>query len=79
MKDDNKKVLFYTGFPTYTHLLACYNFLGPAANCLCYWGSTKAVSIQNEVQEKKHAGGRSRSLPPLEEFFWYLFVSGLDC
>ena len=64
IQDDDKQIQFYTGFPTYSNYLACFNFLGPAVNCLCYWGSQKL-----DVHEKRHAGGRSRSLAPLEEFF----------
>ena len=63
IKDDNKKVQFYTGFPTYGSLVTCYNFLGPAVDSLVYWGGRKGGEV-------KHAGGRSRTLPPMEEFFW---------
>jgi len=34
--DNDKKVSFYTGFPTYTILMACFKFLGPAVNQLIY-------------------------------------------
>ena len=34
--DDDGKVAFYTGFPTYKHLKICFDFLGPAANQLIY-------------------------------------------
>ena len=63
--DDNKKVQFYTGFTSYNTLLVCYNFLGPAVNSLNYWGSGNKSS-------KKSPGGKSRCLPPLEEFFLVL-------
>ena len=34
--DNDKKVSFYTGLPTYTTLMACFKFLGPAVNQLIY-------------------------------------------
>ena len=61
IKDDNEKLKFYTGFPTFTVLMICFNFLGKASSKLNYWGSTNA--------ETKTAKGRKRTLPPLEEFF----------
>ena len=51
IKDDNKKIQFYTGFPTYTSLFACYNYLGPAFNCLRYWGGSNMDSEQRLVKE----------------------------
>ena len=34
--DNDKKVSFYTGFPTHAALIACFKFLGPAVNQLIY-------------------------------------------
>ena len=65
MIDEPQKVLFYTGFPDYATLRACYDYLGPAVNKLNYWGSV------NSSDGKKNSG-RTRSLPPLEEFFLVL-------
>ena len=62
-KDDDK-VLFYTGFPNYTALKVCYNYLGPAVDNLTYWGSKR------DSQSKCH--GRNRLLPPIEEFYMVL-------
>ena len=31
LKSDDSKVAFYTGFPSYAHLKACFDFFGPAA------------------------------------------------
>ena len=59
-KDDDK-VLFYTGFPNYTALKVCYNYLGPAVDNLTYWGS------KTDSQSKCH--GRNRLLLPVEEFY----------
>ena len=64
---DNQKVLFYTGFPDYATLKSCYDFLGPAVNSLNYWGST---GHGNSTAERNL--GRTRTLPPLEEFFLLL-------
>ena len=37
--DNDKKVSFYTGFPTHAALMACFKFLGPGVNQLIYWNS----------------------------------------
>ena len=60
---DDAKVAFYTGFPSYAHLKACFDFLGPAAMNLQYRDSVTT----NDIKSKKF--GRPRSLQPLEEFF----------
>ena len=36
IKDDDSKISFYTGFPSYATLTACHEFLGPAVNFLVY-------------------------------------------
>ena len=43
---DNDKVLFYTGFPNYTTLKVCYNYLGPAVDNLTYWGSKRDSQLK---------------------------------
>ena len=63
--DNNQKIQFYTGFTNYSTLKACYDSLGPAVNCLNYWGSTIAG-------DAKSVYGRKRSLPPMEEYFLVL-------
>ena len=61
--DSDQKVSFYTGFPTFASFEACYKFLGPAVYELRYWTS----------QQKSFKGkGRTRTLPPMEEFFLVL-------
>ena len=60
---NNNDILFYTGFPNYATLIACYNYLGPAVNHLVYWGSKEGQS---------NAHGRNRLLSPLEEYFMVL-------
>ena len=44
IKDDNQAIKFYTGFVTFAHLMACFNFLGPAATNLCY-GAKKSDTL----------------------------------
>ena len=60
---DDGKVFFYTGFPSYKSLMACFEFLGPAAHQLVY------SSRSNDTPRKVC---RPRSLPPLEECFLVL-------
>ena len=57
---DDQLVTFYTGFQNYATLKPCYDYLGPAANNLMYWGS----------KENIEGHGRSRALTSLNEFFW---------
>lgn len=64
IQEDDEKVRFYTGFPSYAVLMICFNFLGKGSSKLNYWGSTKF--------EAKTAKGRKRVLLPLEEFFLVL-------
>ena len=56
---DDQLVTFYTGFQNYAALKSCYDYLGPAANKLMYWGS----------KEKGDGHGRNRALTSLNEFF----------
>ena len=65
IKDNDQKVLFYTGFYNYSILKACFDYLGPAANSLSYWGSEITGATKSTF-------GRARSLPPLEEYFLVL-------
>ena len=36
IQDDDKAVLFHTGFPSYMLLMICFNFLGPETSVLSY-------------------------------------------
>ena len=56
---------FYTGFQDYATFKIFYDMLGPAVNCLNYWGS-EIVGATKSVQ------GRNRSLSPMEECFLVL-------
>ena len=58
---DDTKVTFYTGFPSYAHLKACFDFGGPAASRLLYRDSRRVLHQSNK--------GRPRSLSPMDEFF----------
>ena len=40
---DDKKIHFYTGFPSYKLFKACYDFLGPAVDNLTYWDLGKSA------------------------------------
>ena len=60
IKDDDAKVLFYTGFNTYRTFEAFFCFLGPAVNSLSYSAKTVTPVKKNR---------RHRSLPPMEECF----------
>ena len=60
IKDDDSKVLFYTGFDSYQSLQIFYEFLGPSVHELCY--SSKASQLPTNR-------GRPRTLPPIEELF----------
>ena len=59
--EDDAKVAFYTGFPSYAHLKACFDFLGPSGSQLLYRDSKKVLHQSNK--------GRPRSLSPMDEFF----------
>ena len=56
IEDDDKAILFYTGFPTHS-LVNLLQFFGPSATILCYCGKEARFL------------GRQRSLTSLNEFF----------
>ena len=58
IKDNNKLVVFYTGFPSYSALNTCFTFLGPAVNFLQYH---EAGALERRY--------RPHILSPIEEFF----------
>ena len=60
IKDDNQAIKFYTGFVTFAHLMAFFNFLGPAATNLCYGVKKSDTPVP---------AGHSRCLSPLNDFF----------
>ena len=62
---DDKIIAFYTGFPSFESLKACFDFLGPSVHNLIYWNA-KCTPPDSKGR------GRNRTLPPLEEFFMVL-------
>ena len=64
LKDNDKLVNFYTGFPSFLHLLTCFHFLGSAVAVLCY-DPDKSVEDPSKVSRI----GRPHILTPLNEFF----------
>ncbi len=58
--DSDKKVCFYTGFPSYSALKVCFDFFGPSVNHLSYSSKSDSGSAKK---------GRPHVLSPLEEFF----------
>ena len=54
---DDQKVTFYTGFPSYKALMACFKFLVPGVHSLVYWGNSRT-----ELHGKKM--GRSQQKWP---------------
>ena len=65
IKDNDKLVNFYTGFPSFLHLLACFEFLGPAVAILPY-DPTRCI----ENPTKACNSGQHHILTPLNEFFF---------
>lgn len=63
---DDRLVRTYTGFPSYVVLLAFFNFLGPAAHHLQYWGT----------KESSHS--RQKKLNPLNCLFLTLIKLRLN-
>ena len=60
---DEKIITFYTGFPSFETLKACFEYLGPAVNHLSY-------KERNETDVSR--SGRPHILLPMEEFFLVL-------
>ena len=55
-------ITFYTGFPSFTTLKTCFEYLGPAVNHLSY----------KENESDACRSGRPHILPPMEGFFLVL-------
>lgn len=67
--DNDSKVTFYTGFPSFSTLKAFYTFLGPSVNHLKYSKKQEQSDIESGIENKRL---RPRTLPPLEELFMTL-------
>ena len=57
IKDDDKMIRFYTGFPSFHLLMICFKFLGSAVSSLSYGDHLKL------------AKGKAHKLSALNEFF----------
>ena len=68
IQDDDRMILFYTGFVSYTVFSAFFEFLGPAVNSLNYWGSKERVSGQR----------RSKKINPENQLFLVLIKLRLN-
>ena len=66
IKDEDAKVAFYTGFPSFSCLEAFFEFLEPAASCLIYSKKQEEIHAQTGEESKRC---RPRSLLPIEELF----------
>ena len=64
MKNDDVKIAFFTGFPSYGSLQLFYKYLEPAVDSLCY--SSKQSDIDKQSGSKQC---HQRALPPMEEMF----------
>ena len=53
---DDKMVAFYTGFPSFATMKACFEYLGPAANYLSY---------KEKNENDALCSGRPHILPPI--------------
>ena len=70
---DDRKVAFYTGFPTYNDFMACFRYLGPAVSNLVYWSSNSQKQESSGTPLRSKApSGRARRLQPVDEFFMTL-------
>ena len=60
IQDNRNAIKFYTGFPSFQLLMACFTFLGPAVSMLSYEDHSKLTK------------GKPHKLSPLNEFFLML-------
>lgn len=67
--DDDSKVTFYTGFPSFSTLNAFFIFLGPAVHNLKYSKTQEQIDTVSGIEKKRL---RPRALPPIEELFMTL-------
>ena len=77
-KDSDLDINFFTGFPNYKTLLACYNFLKPGENGenIVYVNSATEdleFSASGNVDgSRENKPGKHRKLSTLDEFFMVL-------
>ena len=53
IKDDETKVTFYTGFPSFSTLKACYDFLGPSVDLLKYSKKQEDCDVERGAENKR--------------------------
>lgn len=72
-KDSDSDISFYTGFPNYQTLLACYNFLNPGEHGenIVYVTSSND-DFFTSLNNQRNKPGRRRKLSTLDEFFMVL-------
>lgn len=72
-KDSDSDISFYTGFPNYQTLLACYNFLNPGEHGenIVYVTSSNDDFLTS-LNNQRNKPGRRRKLSTLDEFFMVL-------
>uniref|UniRef100_A0A1X7U0F5 Transposase Helix-turn-helix domain-containing protein n=1 Tax=Amphimedon queenslandica TaxID=400682 RepID=A0A1X7U0F5_AMPQE len=60
--NDDSAIHFYTLFPTYAHIMICYNFLGDAVHHIIYPGSSVDPSAKTRMKSQQ-------ANSPQNEFF----------
>ena len=70
IKDDDKAVKFYTGFPNYKALVATFQYFEPKLQHIHYWRGPKFVKASGSYTTTKP--GKKRSLSLLDEYFLVL-------
>ena len=64
IKNDDSKISFYTGFPNYDTLKACYEFLGTTVDFLVYDSNKQLLDGESSKR------CRPKALLPEDEFFF---------
>lgn len=72
LRDDDKKLKFWTGFPNYAMFLAVFEFVKPKAIHLKYWHGTKTDRSQNFQTRNTLIPGPVRKLTLIDEYLMTL-------
>ena len=67
-QNDNESISFYTGFPNYETLMACFEFVANKAQNMSYGKYDRKLFNTSALQSP----GAARSLSLLDEFFLVL-------
>ena len=67
IKDNQKQMQFWTGFPSFDNFKAIFNFLEPRAKDMVYWRGHMSTSTCTSTRSNKP--GPERKLDLLDEFF----------